>query len=227
MRKVGIILSVLALIASSCGQATKKKTENNTIIEEIQEEIVFDSSETENTMEDETEIQILGNVNTITIDNSYFETKKGVKKIYYYDSEYSKYGITELNPLGMTSDNYFVYDNTDISFSIITEVKLYDNIHSLIIRGDTEHSIGIWLVNYDKNQKQAGLDFYVYIDSYPIGYDEWAEGASWITSLIHIFPTPYLEQESVNWENKENSKIEILKSGKFKVTQTVYSKYEM
>jgi hypothetical protein len=182
-------------------------------------EIIFDSDETENTMADKTEIPILENTTKITIDNSYFETKKGVKKIYYYDSEYSKYGITELSTLGMTSENHFVFDDTNISFSIITEVKLYNNIYSLIIRGDTEYSTGIWLVNYDKNYKESGLNFYAYIDSFPIGYDEWAEGASWMTSVVYFLQKPYIERESVSWENKENSKIEILESGKFKIIQ--------
>ncbi|MDR1199973.1 MAG: hypothetical protein LBK94_13355 [Prevotellaceae bacterium] len=41
MRKVGIMLSVLALIASSCGQTTKKPTAKNGItVEEVQETVV-------------------------------------------------------------------------------------------------------------------------------------------------------------------------------------------
>ncbi len=155
--------------------------------------------------------------NTITIDHSYFETHEGTKPIHHYDSEYGEYGITSLNPLGMAES--FVYDNMDVSFSIISEIELYDNIRSLIIRGDTEHTLGIWLVNYDNNHE--------YIDSYPVGYDEWAESASWTTSVIHIQSEPYIEQESVSWEDKENSSIEILQSGKFKVTKTAHSKHEM
>jgi len=230
MKKTAIILSVLAFIASSCNQATKTRTVDNTTVKEetvhISGGIDSDDIEYEDEYEDKTKIPILENVNTITIDNSYFEKKKGVKKIYHYVSEYSKYGITRLNPLGFSSEG-FVYDDMHNSFSIVTEIKLYDNIYSLIIRNDTENALGIWLVNYDKNKIMEGLSFYEYIDSYPIGEDEWAEGASWIKSVIHLQPKPYIEQEKVRWEEKENSKIEILKSGKFKVTQTVQSKYGM
>jgi hypothetical protein len=226
MKKTAIILIALALIAGSCGQATKKQVENNTVVEETQHIINVDSddSEYDDEYEDKTEIPVLENAHTITIDNAYFETKTGVKKISHYDGEYSKYGIPKLSTLGFSSEN-FVYDNMSFSFSIVTEVKLYDNIYSLVIRNDTEHALGIWLVNYDKNKTMEG--FYEYIDSYAIGQDEWAEGASWIKSVIHLQPEPYIEQESVSWEEKENCKIEILKSGKFKVIQTIHSKYEM
>ncbi|MCL2327295.1 MAG: hypothetical protein FWC39_02145 [Bacteroidetes bacterium] len=227
MKKTIITLSAIALTASSCWQATEKqaKTPNNENVVKQEEKFVFDDDEAEN-FEDTTKIPILENVKTILIDRSYFEkTEKGVKQIYHYDSEYGKYGITELNTLGLTSSNSFVYDNMVVSFSIIAEIKLYDNILSLIIRGDTEHSMGIWLVNYNKNDIVDG--FYRYVSSYPIGYDEWAESASWTTSVIHTQPKPYIKQESVNWEIQENSRIAILESGEFEVLQTVQTKYEM
>ncbi|MDR0468101.1 MAG: hypothetical protein LBG67_04545 [Campylobacteraceae bacterium] len=254
MKKIVLILIAFLFIISGCGQRDDKKrqAENAEEVHIAQEERVansktlIESQENDNAVvktqqiskadsddsecedievEDKTEIPVLKNVDTITVDYDYFEAKTGTKNIYHFDNEYSKYGIYQISTLGMTSDDYFLYDNMDYSFSIITEIKLYDNILSLIIRGDTEHSLGVWLVNYDKNKIEEG--FYKYIDSYPIGYDEWAEGASWIKSVIYLQPEPYIEQESASWEEKENSKVEILKSGKFKVIQTIHSKYEM
>ena len=218
MKKIVIILSVLALIASGCGQVKKKqavKTEEQPLSETVISENK-DDMPTVSTYSEET--------NKITIDRSFFETEKEIKKIYYRDSEYERYGITSLNTLGITSYDHFIFDDTDVSFSIISEIKLHDNIQSLIIRGKTEHSLGIWLVNYDLNKMLAkDFDYDAYIDSYPIGYDEWAEGASWITSVIYILPKPCIEREYVHWEDRENSKIEILKSGEFKIVQTIHS----
>jgi hypothetical protein len=235
MTKTVIIVSIFALIASSCGNATKKQpeaTDNETVVEQktnnatIKEETIFDSDESENSIEDTTEIPILKNTNNITIDPSYFQqTKEGTKRIYHYDSEYGKYGITELDAF-LTPGEHYYHDNMNVSFSIIAEVTLYDNIQSLIIRGDTEHALGIWLVNYDKTDIVDG-DFYRYIDSYIVGQDEWAESASSTTSVIHIQPKPYIEKEERSWGKQKNSTIEILKSGKFKLTDTVHSTYKM
>jgi hypothetical protein len=52
-------------------------------------------------------------------------------------------------------------------------------------------------------------------------------GEGWITSVVYLLPEPYLERTSDSWGKKEKSKIEILKSGKLEVTQTVRSKYEI
>ena len=203
MRK--LILPILcSLLLAACVNSPKKATQNTTTNTEV-----CDLEPNERVSE--------ATVEKITVDRSYFETHKGATQIQHDDSEYDKYGITSLNHLGMAKS--FVYDNMEVAFSIISEIELYDNIHSLIIRGETEHTLGIWLVNYDTSHK--------YIDSYQIGYDEWAESASWKTSVIHIQPEPYIEQEYVNWEDKENSNIEILKSGKFNITKTVHSKHEM
>jgi hypothetical protein len=166
MKKLIIILSAAAVMAGGCGQSGKKQTVNNTVVEEIQDETGFKSDEPEPLIEYDTDIPILENANTIKIDHSYCKKNKGVKKINHSDSEYSKYGITELNT-GQT-ENRFVYDDMSISFSIIAKVNLYDNIHSLIIRGYWEDLTRIWLVNYDKSNIDE--DFYAYIDSYLIGY---------------------------------------------------------
>lgn len=195
--KVFAITLILAICVSACDKATEMRTENDT-----KEFYTYHD---------------LKNTDIITIDYSYFDEKKGIKKIYYDANEYRGYGIPLLNPLGMAEK--FVSDDADISFSIVSEIELYDNIQSLVIRGDAEYSLGIWLVNYDSNHK--------YIDSYPVGYDEWLESADWITSVIYTSPTPHIEQLSVSWEDKENSRIEILQSGKFKITQAILSKYEM
>lgn len=221
MKKLNILflLALVALLSACSGSETNSGiVKEQTIIgeeEDYSEELKY---------EDTTKIPTLENVNTITIDHTYWENEKETKAIYFYDEEYCKYGIRELNTLGMTYHN-FEYDDTDISFSIISEVKLYENIISLIIQGKSEHMLGIWLVNYDKNKKIS--DFYTYVSSYPIGYNKRAESASWITSVIHSLPEPYIEQESVDLGIKKNSKIKMLQSGKFEVTETVESKYEM
>ena len=223
MRKL-IIPILCGLLLVACENSPKKAAQNVTTNTEVPD---FESGEgaeeemvgkmPENKEEVQTANPPSDDANQITVDRSYFETHKGTTQIQHDDSKYDKYGITSLNCLGVAKS--FVYDNMEVSFSIISEIELYDNLRSLIIRGETEHTLGIWLVNYDTNHK--------YIDSYQIGYDEWAEGASWRTSVIHIQPEPYIEQEYVNWEDKENSSIEILKSGKFNVTKTVHSKHEM
>ena len=220
MKKLIIILIAATVASGGCGNRQPKMGNENAIETQQDTSLLMSKMGTDDTYPEET--------NKITIDRSFFETEKEIKKIYYRDSEYEIYGITSFNTLGMVSYEHFVFDDTDVSFSIIAEVKLYDNIQSLIIRGRTEHTLGIWLVNYDLNKRSdVNSEFYAYIDSYPIGYDEWAESASWITSVIYILPQPYIEREYVHWENKENSKIEILKSGKFKIIQTINSKYKM
>jgi len=223
MKKVIIILSVVALIADGCGQTGKKpvRTENNTIVEEIQDKIVFDSDKTENIIEYDTEIPILENVDTIMIDHSYCKINKGVKQITHDDSEYSKYGITKLNN-GISEDN-FVYNDKSNSFSIIAKVKLYDNIHSLIIRGRWEDLTRIWLVNYDKNNIQEG--FYAYIDNCLIGYSYDDIGEGWTYSVVYILSKPYIKRTTDSWGNVEKNKIEILQSGKFIVIETIHSQY--
>ena len=225
MKKVIIILSIVALIAGGCGQTSKKpvSTENNTIVEETQDKIVFDSDVPVNIIEYDTEIPLLENVNTIMIDHSYCKKNKGVKKITHSDSEYSKYGITKLKN-GM-SDDHFVYDDMSNSFSIIAKIKWYDHIHSLIIRGRWEDLTRIWIVNYDKNNIQE--DFYAYIDSYLIGfyYDDMGEG--WTYSVVYIQSKPYIECETDSWGNVEENKIEILQTGEFTVIETIHSKYEI
>jgi hypothetical protein len=225
MKKQIIILAITALITGGCGGRTsKKQTENNTVVKEETVHIIgIDSDEPEKIIEYDTEIPILKNVNTIKIDHAYCKTKKGVKQIFHSDSEYSKYRITELND--GEAGNRFVYDDMSISFSIIAKVELYENIHSLIIRGYWEDLTRIWLVNYDKNSTEA--DFYAYIDSYLIGYCYDDIGEGWITSVVYVQPKPYIERTTDSWGNVEKNKIEILNSGKFNVTQTVHSKYEM
>ena len=225
MRKAIIVLSIVVLIADGCGRTNKKpeRTENSAIVEETQDKIVFDSDETKNIIEYDTEITILENVDTLMIDYSYCKTNKGVKQIAHYDSEYSKYGITKLNT--ETSEDTFVYDDMSNSFSIIAKVKLYDNIHSLVIRGRWEDLTRIWLVHYDKNNIQDG--FYSYIDNCLIGYYYDDIGEGWINSVVYIISKPYIERTTDSWGNVEENKIEILKSGELKVTQTVHSKYEI
>lgn len=222
-----LLLSELFIIVmgTGCKQATKTQTA------EITKQSLPDTTLImSNNSEEQSNTTNAVDTVKIVIDMDYFETKKEGKQIEYDDVEYYKYGITSFHTLGMTSDDRFVWDATHISFSIIGEVELYDNIYSLIIRGDTEYTMGIWLVNYDMNSNissNTGIDFYKYIDSYPVGYDEWAEGASIRKSIIYILPESYIEQEYIHWEDLEDSKIEILKSGKFKVTETVRSKCEM
>lgn len=210
LKEILIIIGVIVFIAGGCSQKKKRMTDKD-----IQSQPETTTPEDKDVMHIvETPVDTL----KMVIDHSYLEKEK-IKEIYYLDSEYDKYGIPMLNTLGMTSEDRFIYDDTDVSFSIVDEIRLYKNIRSLIIRGKTEHILGVWLVNYDLN--------HAYIDSYPIGYDEWAEGASWKTSVIYILPESYIKDEYINWEDKENNRIEILTSGKFKITQTVYSKHEM
>lgn len=221
-----LLLSLFTMVTGSgCRQATKEQTA------EIEMQPLSDITLPESNIEEirPDTINVVDTVK-IVIDMSYFEAKTKGKKIKYEDGEYYKYGITSLNTQFMTSESSFLWDDTQISFFIIDEIKLYDNIHSLIIRGDTEHTLGIWLVNYDMNNNipaGTGTDSYTYIDSYPIGYDEWAESASYRKSIVYILPEPYIEQEYISWEERENYKIEILKSGKFEVTETIRSKHEM
>ena len=224
MKKAVIILSVLALVAGSCGQTTKTKAntannnivgeqeENDSIIDE-QEDPDDDCNEAEYTKE--VEIPILKDTNIIIIDRSYFEKEKGIKKLCHNDWVYGIYGIDSLNTLILTSSDYFFYDDINLSFSIIAELKIYDHIRSLIIRCDTKNSMGIWLVNYVKNRKNKELDCNEYIDSYPLGYYEGAESVSWITSVIHILPVSYIDRETVGMGVEGSSRIEILKTGKF------------
>jgi len=196
MKKLIIFLIAAAVVSGGCGNRQPKMENENTI--EMQQDTSLLISELH---PDDMHYE---RTNKITIDHSFFETDTEIKKIYHRDSEYEIYGITSFNTLGMTSQKHFVFNDTNVSFSIIAEVKLYDNIQSLIIRGMTEHTLGIWLVNYDLNKK-SNVDYesYAYIESYPIGYDEWAESASQITSVIYTLPKPHIEREYIHWENKE------------------------
>jgi len=224
MKKIITVLSIIVLVAAGCGRTNKTEgTEKNTLVEEKQDKSALDSDEIQNRIEYDTEIPCLENVDMLIIDYAYCKRNKGVKQIAHDDSEYSKYGITKLN--SATSENNFVYNDKSNSFSIIFKVNLHKNIHSLIIRGRWEDLTTIWLVNYDKNNIQEG--FYAYIDCCMLGcyYDDMGE--SWINSVVHILSKPYIERTTDSWGNVEENKIEILKSGKFSVTQTVHSKYEI
>ena len=160
-----------------------------------------------------------GEKKQMDIDGAYIERSDTLKMIPYDDGEYEKYGITKLNTMGMSSVDRFYFDDMDVSFAVVEEIVLCDDFRSLIIRGDTEYALGIWLVNFDSEHN--------YIDSFPIGYDEWAESASWITSVIHFHPELLIDREYVSWEEAENSQIKVLESGKFTILKTIKSKREM
>lgn len=211
MKKTILISCIVSIVINGCKQV-KVKTE------EFEKQFVTEITIPED--KNETQLNNTHPTDTVkkTIDNSYFEKEK-IRSIHHIDSEYEEYGITKLSTKGIASENSFTYDDNYISFSVIDEIKLFENIHSLIIRGNSENCLIIWLVNYDLN--------HTYIDSYIVGYDEWAESANWITSDIYILPEPFIEEEYISWETREDNRIEILESGKFKISRTIHSKYEM
>jgi hypothetical protein len=92
MKKIVIILSVLALIASSCGQATKKQTTNEVVVEEV---VVSQEDNNPIIEEQTTESEEMSEIDYSAYtfsekDNYSFITKsdwEGVECKYYYETD--------------------------------------------------------------------------------------------------------------------------------------------
>lgn len=212
MRNQLLILTCFVLVLASCvGHARNRQAQQVIVGDEKNaayptEALYF-------------EMTVCADTDSIVIDRPYLERRDSANFVRHAAAEYEKYGLTKLNTLGMSYEGSFRHDDIYVSFHVSEQIELYPDIRSLVIRGESENSLGIWLVNYDAQHN--------YIDSFPVGYDEWAESASVITSVIYLGSEPYIEQEWVNWEEQKKNHTEIERSGKFKITRTVKSTYDM
>ncbi|MCL2144804.1 MAG: hypothetical protein FWH43_04855 [Endomicrobia bacterium] len=99
-------------------------------------------------------------------------------------------------------------DKKAFKYYMVSDVRIFGDISSLLILAASERENVCWLVNYDKNNR--------YIASLRVGYDELADGANGTDSVINLKGAPYyIELTNYALQSKENVKTEILASGKF------------
>lgn len=124
-------------------------------------------------------------------------------------TEYGKYSLQKLNE-HFTPDNEYL---DDASFYIAKEIAFYPDIRSLIIQLMSEFELNTWLVNYDLQHN--------YIEAVLVGFDEWAESADFVNSVIRLGPEPSIEREAVQGYSglQENTRIEVLRSGRFRIVE--------
>ncbi len=144
-------------------------------------------------------------------------------------SEYAKYGLLKVvKTIGM--DFPTLYKETSQTFVIVGKVDIYPNLTSLIIYHTSIYDDPTWwLVNYDSNHRYID-SIIIYLD-HSVGDDE---GSCWCKeSVIHLLPKPHIEvtqstyymymfddKPKCFWGDRIISRVEVLESGEFKVTDT-------
>jgi hypothetical protein len=130
-----------------------------------------------------------------------------------FSSDLKKYQIKKMDEYFQDSDSN-AFDNSDINYSLLKEMYTGKEGRILLISRTSEMEAIAWLATYDM---QSNL-----VDFKRVYYDEWAESAMHITSVIKSNTITVSEYEMDLGTGKETTKTKVFQIGsdlKFKEVQ--------